>query len=347
MYRLLAFKEILYSRIRVLFREPEVLFWVFVFPLLLAVGLGIAFWNRKPEPLAVDIVTRPGSPEPEKLAAMLNQANMKAEIHNEAECNKRYRSGKTALFLWWDGQQLTLGIDPTRPESVTARYQIESIIRKERSPQAMPEPKEEEQKDPGSRYIDFFIPGLMGMNLLSGGLWGVGFVIVDMRVRKLLKLFLATPMKRSDMLIGIMLMRIMMIAPEMIMLLVIGNLLLGVPIRCNPLTLLIVLLIGGSAFMGIGILLGCRTEKPEAAIGMINLVMLPQIILCGVFFSSKKFPEPVQPFLQALPLTQMNDCLREVMLEGKDLFQVAWRLGILAAFGVVTFALALRWFRWT
>jgi ABC transporter DrrB family efflux protein len=346
MHRLLAFKVFVWLRFRVLFREPEVLFWVVIFPLILAVGLAIAFWNRRPEPLAVDVVAKPGSAEPEKLASKLNQAGIKAQIHDAADCRQRYRTGKTALFVSLDREQLAFGIDPTRPESLTARYQVETIVRKDHDPNAIPEPLETEQIDPGSRYVDFLIPGLMGMNLMNGGLWGVGFAIVDLRVRRLLKLFLATPMKRSDLLAGLMLMRIIMIVPEMLMLLVIGNLCLGVPIRCSPITLAAVLLVGGCSFMSIGLLIGCRTDKPEVAIGLINLFLFPQVILSGVFFSSKKFPDVVQPFLQALPLTQLNDCLREVMLEGKDLFQVAWRLGILAGIGIVCFLVSLRWFRW-
>jgi ABC-type multidrug transport system permease subunit len=346
MHRLLALREFVWLRFRVLFREPEVIFWVIVFPLILAVGLAVAFWNRKPEPLAVDVVSRAGSPEPEQLASKLNQAGMKAQVHDEADCRQRYRTGKTALFVSLSGEQLAFGIDPTRPESLTARYQVETIVRKDHDPSAIPEPVETEQIDPGSRYVDFLIPGLMGMNLLSGGLWGVGFVIVDLRVRRLLKLFLATPMKRSDLLAGLVFMRLIMIVPEMLMLLAVGNLFLGVPIRCSLLTLAVVLLVGGCSFMSIGVLIGCRTEKPDVAIGIINFFLLPQVILSGVFFSSKKFPDSVQPFLQALPLTQLNDCLREVMLEGKDLFQVAWRLGILIAIGSICFLLSLRWFRW-
>src|SRR5579864_7698140 len=271
MYRLLAFKEFVYLRFKVLFREPEVIFWVVIFPLILAVGLAVAFWNRKPDPLAVDIVGQPGSAESEKLASKLIQAGMKAEVHNDAESRQRYRTGKTALFVSLNGQQLVFGIDPTRPESLTARYQVETIVRKDHDPNGIPDPVDTEQLEPGSRYVDFLIPGLMGMNLLSGGLWGVGFVIVDLRVRRLLKLFLATPMKRSDLLAGLMCTRMLMIVPEVIMMLVVGNLFLGVPIRCNQLTLVVVLAIGGTAFMSIGVLIGCRTDKPDVAVGIINL----------------------------------------------------------------------------
>jgi ABC-type multidrug transport system permease subunit len=175
----------------------------------------------------------------------------------------------------------------------------------------------------------------------------MGFMIVDLRVRRLLKLFLATPIRRSDVLVGLVLFRSLMIIPDVLLTIIFGHYVLGVPIRCSYFTLAVVVLAGGLSFAGIGTLLGCRTEKPEAAIGLINLVLMPQVVLSGVFFSYEKFPAVVQPVLRMLPLAQIIDCLREVMLEGKSLDQVAWRFAIIGTYGIICFLLALRWFRWT
>jgi ABC-type multidrug transport system permease subunit len=185
----------------------------------------------------------------------------------------------------------------------------------------------------------------MGLNLMGGGLWGVGFVLVDMRVRKLLKRLVATPMRRDDFLFTILTARMVFLLPEMVLLVLVG-LIAGVPLRCSVLTLLVVIIVGASAFSGLGLLIACRTAKTETVSGLMNLVMLPMWLLSGTFFSSKRFPEAAQPFIQALPLTQLNDALRETMLEGATLMDVAWRLGILTAWALVTFFLALRWFRW-
>jgi ABC transporter DrrB family efflux protein len=201
-------------------------------------------------------------------------------------------------------------------------------------------------QEPGNRYIDFLLPGLMGLNMMGGGLWGVGFVLVDMRVRKLLKRLLATPMRREDFLLAILSARMVFLFPEMLFLVLVGRLGFGVPLRGNPLTLALVIVVGAAAFAGIGLLVACRADKTETVSGLMNLVMLPMWLLSGTFFSSKRFPEVVQPIVQALPLTQLNDALREVMLEGASVTEVGWRLAALAAWGVVTFVLALRWFRW-
>jgi ABC-2 type transport system permease protein len=345
MQRWNSFIQLVLARLRIFYREPEALFWVYFFPILMAVGLAIAFWNRPPESPAVDVVRGSSAGIADELAAQLNQSNVKAEVHDEAECLRRYRVGKTALFVSMSGNELTFGLDPTRSESVAARYQVEAIVRRWKSPDAVAS-REQLETEPGNRYIDFLLPGLMGMNLLGGGLWGIGFVIVEMRVRKILKRLLATPMRRSDFLLSMFAARLIMLLPEMLSLYLVGRLAFGIPMRGDLFTLAIIVVTGALATSSMGLLIASRTKKSETVMGLINLCVLPMWLLSGVFFSSKKFPDAAQPFIQALPLTQINDALREVMLEGKSLIDIAWRLGILAFYGVVCFVLALKLFRW-
>ena len=199
----------------------------------------------------------------------------------------------------------------------------------------------------GSRYIDFFLPGLMGLNLMGGGLWGVGFVIVDMRVRKLLKRFLATPMRKTDFLLAIMISRLIFTVGDVVLLVLFGYFAFGVRNQGNYLDLSAAVLIGSAAFAGIGLLVACRAKTIETVSGLMNLVMLPMWLFSGVFFSSDRFPAAFQPFIQALPLTHIISALRRVMLEGAGLAAVSGSLLILAAWAVVTFFLALRLFRWS
>ena len=196
---------------------------------------------------------------------------------------------------------------------------------------------------PGNRYIDFLMPGLIGLNFMGGGLFGVGFALVDMRVRKLLKRLLATPMRRGDFMLSIFSCRAGHVVARDGAAAAVGLFGFGVPVCGNPLLLLVIILVGSIAFAGIGLLLASRTAKTETISGLINLVMLPGWLLSGTFFSAKRFPDAVQPLIQALPLTQLNDALREVMLEGASLRQVAC-VGILFAWGAVPFLLARRGF---
>src|SRR5207302_5105208 len=258
----------------------------------------------------------------------------------------RLRTGKSALIVIPGSAGLTYRYDPTRSDSFLARQWADSVLTRARAGSAAPPVVDDAVTQPGSRYIDFLLPGLIGMNLMGGGLFGVGFVIVDMRVRKLFKRLLATPMRRSDFLLSIVVSRLVFLVPEMTMLLVVGRLGFGVPINGDALSLAVIILAGVAAFDAIGLLIACRTEKTETVSGLINLCMLPMYLVSGTFFSSKRFPEAVQPVIQALPLTQVNDALREVMLEGASLAEVWWRVLILLAWTAVCGWLGLKWFRW-
>jgi ABC-type multidrug transport system permease subunit len=236
--------------------------------------------------------------------------------------------------------------DPTRPESLLARNAVDDVLQ-EAAGRSNPVPTRDETLDePGGRYIDFLIPGLLGMSLMGGGLWGVGFVTVDLRIRKLLKRFLATPMKKSHFLGGIMISRLLFMVPEVLVILLFAYFVFGVGIQGSILAVVVLILVGAFTFSGIGLLVACRAKTIEAVSGLMNLVMLPMWVLSGIFFSSERFPDAAQPFIKALPLTPLIDALRAVMLEGATLASQGTRLAILAAYGVVSFVLALKWFRW-
>lgn len=206
--------------------------------------------------------------------------------------------------------------------------------------------EDEEVTAPGSRYIDFLVPGLIGMNLMGGGLWGIGFVLVDMRVRNLLKRLLATPMRRSDFLLSMIGVRVLFFIPEMFFLLFVAALIFEIPIRGSLLSVAFLAWIGSMSFAGLGLLVACRAKRLETVTGLMNLVMLPMWLTSGVFFSSERFPDFLQPFIRALPLTQLNDALRAIILDGAGLWTQTGPMLILLAWGSVSFLLALKWFRW-
>lgn len=338
------FGQLILARVREFAREPEAVFWVYVFPLLLAVGLGIAFSGGEPERPKVDVLA--GSEKATTAAELLKGKGFHVQLTPIEKAGKdRLVKGATALFLVPRPDEYEYVYDPARAESVLARYWVEAVLLRREATTATAA-REVYVEEPGSRYIDFLLPGLVGMNIMGGGLFGVGFVLVDMRVRKLFKRLMATPMRHGDFLLALLTSRLLFLLPEMFALLVLGRWLFGVPIYGSVVTLLVVILCGAAAFAGLGLLLGSRTEKTETMSGLINLVMLPMYLLSGIFFSSRRFPDEIQPFIQALPLTQLNDALRAVMLEGAGFAEIGWRLAILAAWAVVTFALALRWFRW-
>lgn len=341
-----AFVQLILARVREFYREPHAIFWVYGFPLILAILLGIAFKSTAPTPPIVDVQGSPGDKRSETIVAALTNAKVAVSLHSPAQCLVRFKAGKTDLIVVVQPETLEYKYDPAREKSVLARYWVDSILARAASPTEALAARDILLSEPGTRYIDFLLPGLIGINIMGGGLFGVGFVLVDMRVRKLFKRFMATPMHRGDFLLSLITARMLFLMPEMLALLAVGWLAFGVPINGSLLTLLLVILVGTFAFAGIGLLVGARTETLETISGLINLVMLSMYLFSGVFFSSTRFPDFLQPLVQALPLTHLIDALRAVMLDGAGLGEVAGQLGILASWAVVTFTLALRWFRW-
>jgi ABC-type multidrug transport system permease subunit len=339
--------QLVLARMREFYREPEVVFWVYGFPILIVVALGIAFRNKPAEHIPVDVQKAADFSHTRAFDILKADKRFKVEEHDEETCLARLRTGRTDLVVVPDGDNgYRYLFDPTRAEGRLARNTADDLlVRKAVHTDPVPV-VDDERSEPGSRYIDFLVPGLLGMNLMGGGLWGVGFATVDMRIRKVLKRFLATPMSKATFLGSVLVSRLIFLVPEMVLVIVFSWLAFGVVIQGNLLTFSALILLGALTFAGLGLLVGSRAKTLESISGLMNLVMLPMWVLSGIFFSSDRFPGAAQPLIKALPLTALNDALRGVSLESASLTSLWKEVGILAAWGVGSFVLALRWFRW-
>ena len=345
------------ARLREFYRQPARLFWVYGFPTVLALGLGLAFQSRVPDSVQVDLVEN-GASEPVRKILEDYDARARAEkrqgvrlkVLPEAEAFRRLKTGKTPLVVTASvSGPIIYRYDPTRPEATTAKAAIDAIIQTKGGRVDPVKTEDRIMNDPGSRYIDFLIPGLIGQNTMGGGLWGVGFLLVNFRIGKLLKRFTATPMPRKDFLLAILLARLTFLIPDVAVLLSLGVFVFKMPFHWGSLPLVaLVEIIGALAFSGIGLLIASRAQSTETVSGLMNLVMLPMWIFSGLFFPAERFPDSAQWFIQALPLTQLLNALRAIMLEaaGPTDPVVALALVILTAWAVGTFVLALKIFRW-
>jgi ABC-type multidrug transport system permease subunit len=347
-------RQLVIARLREFLREPEAVFWVYGFPIVMVVALGIAFRNKPVETITVDVIDN-GSPGAWAAKSLADQERFTVQTSEEQTARGRLRTGKTDVVVSVNqeptkdsatGTRFDYVYDATRPQSVFARETVDDSLERAAGRKDVATDSDELLDEPGGRYIDFLVPGLLGMSLMGGGLWGVGFVTVDMRMRKLLKRFLATPMKKSQFLGGIIISRMAFMIPEVLILLIFARYAFDVRIHGSILDVLLLILLGAASFSGLGLLVASRASTIEAVSGLMNLVMLPMWMLSGIFFSSDRFPDAAQPFIKILPLTPLNDMLRAVMLEGSSLVNHLPQLAILATWGVVTFALGLRWFRW-
>jgi ABC-2 type transport system permease protein len=344
-----GYTHLLTARTKELRREPEVIFWVFVFPLLLALGLGIAFRNKPADITSIAIVSGPGVQDTLAMIQRSPQKNsIRADVLDQSSALQGFRLGKYDLVVEPDGKGgFRYHYDASRQESVLSRTEVDDALqiaagRKDPLPTSAVTSSE-----PGSRYIDFLIPGLLGMNLMNAAMWGIGFALVDMRQRKLLKRFVATPMRRSDFLLALTSSRLVLMLIEVGLLLGFGVLVFHMRVLGSLATVIVVGAIGALAFGGLGLLTASRAQKIESISGLINLVMMPMWIFSGVFFSYERFPALIQPFIKLLPLTALNDALRATILQGATLASQSGRMLILALWGGISFVLALRWFRWT
>jgi ABC-2 type transport system permease protein len=328
-------------RFREFLREPEALFWVFGFPLLLAAGLGLAFRNTPADVVSIGVVG-------EAQGTFAQAPSLAADPFDTLEDGLRaLREGRIALLVERPaGGGVVYHYDDTNPQGRDARMRADMAVQQSAGRQDPVAAEDQLMRETGSRYIDFLVPGLLGMNLMGGSIWSMGFAIVDARRRKLMKRLIATPMPRHYFLLSFLLSRLAMLIVEVGAFIAFGVLVFGVPIRGSLFLVAGICVLGSLAFGAIGLLLSSRARTVEAASGLMNLTMLPMWILSGVFFSSQRFPDAVQPVIAALPLTALNNALRATMLQGATLTQIAPQAGVLAAWLLVCFPVALKLFRW-
>jgi len=335
--------ELTLARLREIFREPEALFWAFIFPILMSVAMALAFPSAGSAPVPVGV--RQGDGAEALRASLAASKTGTPRVVTAAEEEAALRDGKVDLVVV-PGSPPTYRYDPGRAESRAARLVLDDALKRAAGRTDPWTATEDHVTVPGSRYVDWLLPGLVGMGIIATSVWGIAFSIVQARMRKLLKRMVASPMRKSHYLLAQVLARLLFLLPEVAVPLLFGRYVIGMPLRGSLLTLAVVSVVGALSCGGLGLLAASRAKTFEAISGLVNLLLLPMWIGSGVFFSASRFPEATQPFVQALPLTALVDALRAVVLEGAGLPAIAGELAILAFWGVVPFAVALKIFRW-
>ena len=337
--------ELTFMRVREFLREKEAVFWVFIFPVLMTFALGVAFRNTAPDRTLVAIEA--GTEEVSETANVLSRSpEISATVLSPDEAAQALRSGKVSIVVKPVNDSFEYRFDPTRPESRSARLLVDDILQRGGGRADVVRVGEQQVTEPGARYVDFLVPGLIGMNLMGSGLWGLGFTVVIARSRKLLKRFAATPMRRSHYLLSFMLSRLVFLVLEVAAVIIFAWLAFGFTVRGSWLSVSLITLLGGFTFSGIGLLVAARPQTIEGVSGLMNFIMLPMWLLSGTFFASERFPQILQPFIKALPLTALNSVLRALMNEGATLSSNWMQISILLAWCVISFVVALKIFRW-
>ena len=338
-----ALAELTKARIREFVRERGVLFWVFAFPVLMAIGLGMAFRSRPPELPRIAVV---GKPEDPLVRALSQSGRVAVTSTDDSSAHRALARGKVDVVVKIGGHRPTFVFDPMQERAPMAKLVSLDILERAAGRRDVLSTDEQKIVEPGSRYIDFLLPGLVGLNLMGTSMWGVGYNLVVARKRRLLRRYAVTPMRRSQFLLSYFLARSTFLFLEIGLLLAFGSLAFGTVMRGSPVTFGVVSFLGAASFAGLSLVIGARVENTESANGWMNLVQLPMWVLSGAFFSSERFPEFLQLPIRALPLTALVDALRGVFNDGVGLMSLAPQLLVLLLWGGVGFAVALKTFRW-
>jgi len=335
--------ELTLARLREFVREPEALFWTFLFPIIMSVAMAIAFPASAGQTVRVGV-----SPGAETAAVRQTLAGARDIVVREIPEDDQLRAlrdGEVHLIVAV-GSPPIYRFDPMREESRLARLVVDEALKRAAGRTEPWQAKEDLIEIPGSRYVDWLIPGIISLGIMNNSLWSIGFMTVQARLRKLLKRQAASPMRRHDFLLAPVIARLAFLGPEVAVPLVFAWIAFSMPIRGGAISIGLVAISGALMFGSLGLLMGSRARTFEAASGLMNLMSVPMWVLSGVFFSASNFPDAVQPFIQVLPLTALVDAMRRVVLEGAVLTSLWTELAVIGTWTIVPFAIALKIFKW-
>ena len=349
-------------------REPAVLFWGIIFPILMAWGLGIAFSNKPEINREIALILPQGTGSihqsalgnviehyPGKLAGdfflpLKNQklGNINLTFHEctQEDANIKLKRGTISLILVMDKGKMIYHFDPANADAQLLYQLVKGVVKNGPEYYSSHQEEIEPLTLPGTRYIDFLLPGLLAMGIMMSSSWGISYTLIERRSKKLLRRMVATPMKKSNLLIALISARFIMNVTEASLLFLFAWLYFGIQIQGSLLALALLFITGNMAFAGISILISSHTSNTEVGNGLINAVVTPMMVVSGIFFSYTHFPEWTHPFIQHLPLTMLADGVRSIFNEGAGLLQVWKEIVVLGTTGLVTFVIGLKIFKW-
>lgn len=335
--------ELTKARLREFFREKGVLFWVFAFPLLMAMGLGLAFRAKPADLPRVGLVF---NDESSVVHALLDSQRVSATRTTESDARRDLARSKLDIIARLDDGRVTYIYDTQQEKSAVARAVVDGELQRAAGRMDPVLTRDVPVTEVGARYIDYLMPGLIAMNIMGTSMWGVGYNLVLARKRKLLRRFAVTPMHRWQFLLAYFLARSIFLLLEVGVLVLFGRFVFGTPLLGSSLAVAAIAILGAASFAGISLVVGARVENTETANGWMNLVQLPMWVLSGTFFSYERFPEWLHWPIRCLPLTALTDAFRAIANQGAGLGTQGFELGVMAIWGSVGFMIALRNFRW-
>jgi len=379
MNRLVRFNQLwqlISALFREIIREPGVLFWGILFPILMSLGLGLAFTKKSDVIRKVAIINisdnSPIGSESSLVAGFLQNNCTKNGLTGSATWQWKYtikdeKLGNSVFLFYnmkWDDairflkrgtiNVLLLGkndsieyhFDPMNPDAQLTYLKLSTIVGRGATQPVESSFQIKPLTVTGTRYIDFLVPGLIAMGVMMSSMWGISYGIIEKRSKKLLRRLVATPMKKSHFLIALITVRIFMNFIESLVLFLFALFAFKMTIQGNISALILMFLAGNIAFAGIAVFVSSHTSNTEVGNGLINFVVFPMMVLSGIFFSYQNFPDWSLPVIKNLPLTMLTDGIRSIFNEGAGYNEVMLPIIILLAIGTLFFSVGLKIFKW-
>jgi ABC-2 type transport system permease protein len=342
--------QLISTQFKSFFREPAIIFWAIIFPILMAWVLGIAFTQKGELTKTVYVIEGNAN---ERISSLKGEKVLGKETGNPTKITFIHatkddalvaiKRGEIALFMEAKNNSIIYTFDPSNPDAQLTHLILERELNQ---PQLKNASSIAPLTNRGSRYIDFLIPGLIAFGIMNSCLWGISWNLIEFRMKKLLRRMVATPMKKSSFLGAYLITRIIISLFESTLLFLFAYFYFGTVIEGSIPGLILVYLSGIFAFSGLAILVASRTQNTQVGNGLINVVVLPMTILSGIFFNYHNFPDWAIPVIKALPLTLVADTIRAIFIEGAGFADAIIPTAILTAVGATCFSLGLRIFKW-
>ena len=360
--------RLIIAHIKEIIREPAVLFWGIGFPILMAWGLGIAFSTKEEMSSEIAIIHHDKHTIIQKstlidsieLYTKKNKGNYALALKNKklgninltfhectsSEADILLKKGTVSLIIDVVNNKTYYYFDPANSEAQTLYQLVKSIVYNGQGYYSAHQDEIKPLTVSGTRYIDFLIPGLLAMGIMMSSTWGISYTLIDRRSKKLLRRMVATPMKKSNLLIALITARFAMNVIEATLLFLFAWLYFDIHIQGSISALILLFIAGNIAFAGISVLISSHTSNTEIGNGLINLIVTPMMVVSGIFFSYQHFPEWTIPIIKNLPLTMLADGVRSIFNEGAGMLQI-WRQAlILSVTGIATFIVGMKFFKW-
>ncbi|TFG42153.1 MAG: ABC transporter permease [Bacteroidia bacterium] len=355
-------------------REPGVLFWGIIFPILMSLGLGLAFTKKSDLVRKVAVIrsSEISVKATSELSMFLEMNCIKQQPESKEDSRWQYelkndklgntlflfyeldwneamvmlKRGTVSLILQSNNGKTEYHFDPVNADAELRYLELRNIISSREIIYAENNSEIKPLTVTGTRYIDFLVPGLITMGVMMSTMWGISYGIIEKRAKKLLRRLVATPMKKSHFLIALITVRVTMNFIEALVLVVFALIAFNISIQGSISALILIFIAGNIAFAGIAVFVSSHTSNTEVGNGLINAVVMPMMILSGIFFSYQNFPDWSVRIIRALPLTTMTDGVRSIFNEGAGYNEVVIPILALSVIGILFFSAGLKIFKW-